>query len=61
MKRAAFTLMWAVPAACGAVQVLIWRAYKLHGPALKNMKDRLREWEMSLSNDRHNTEKLALA
>lgn len=52
--------MWAVPAACGAMQVMIWRAYKLHGPALKIMKARLREWEASLRVEHHKAEKLGV-
>eukprot|EP00904_Undaria_pinnatifida_P006719 jgi/Undpi1/3177/HiC_scaffold_15.g06551.m1 len=51
VRAAAFTIMWAVPVGCGALQVLIWRAYRLHGAALKDMKKRLREWELSLSNE----------
>eukprot|EP00903_Cladosiphon_okamuranus_P018115 g16670.t1 len=52
VKTAAFTLMWAVPAGCGLIQVLIWRAYRLHGAALKEMKRKLRDWESFLRNSR---------
>eukprot|EP00752_Nemacystus_decipiens_P008625 g7702.t1 len=52
VKAAAFTLMWAVPAGCGLIQVLIWRAYRLHGAALKDMKSKLKDWESFLRNSR---------
>ena len=42
-------------------KVLIWRAYRLHGAALKDMKRRLREWEFSLSNERNKAAKLGMA
>lgn len=53
VRQAAFTILWSVPAVCGAIQVLIWRAYRLHGSALKDMKERLREWERWLNNEHH--------
>lgn len=36
-----------------AMKVTIWRAYRLHGTALKDMKERLREWEASLGDEQH--------
>lgn len=44
-----------------APQVLIWRAYRLHGVALKDMKRKLREWESFLSNEQDKTAKLGMA
>ncbi|CAM9417617.1 unnamed protein product [Choristocarpus tenellus] len=51
VEAAAFKLLWAVPTVCGVIQVLIWRAYRLHGAVLKEMKLRLRDWESWLQND----------
>lgn len=34
-----------------AGQMLIWRAYGLHGTALDEMKLRLKEWESSVHDD----------
>ncbi|CAM9856807.1 unnamed protein product [Scytosiphon promiscuus] len=61
VQQAAFTLMWAVPAGCGFVQVLIWRAYRLHGAALKDMKRKLRDWESRLRNTHRRSKGVGMA
>ncbi|CAM9507886.1 unnamed protein product [Ectocarpus sp. 12 AP-2014] len=61
VQAAAFTLMWAVPAGCGLVQVLIWRAYRLHGTALKDMKMKLKGWERFLSYKRDDSTGVGMA
>lgn len=42
-------------------KVLIWRAYRLHGTALTDMKRRLREWERYLKNEHNVERKLGMA
>lgn len=42
-------------------KVLIWRAYRLHGAALKDMKRNLKAWESFLSNKRAHTAGLGMA
>lgn len=42
-------------------EVLIWRAYRLHGAALKEMKRNLKAWESFLSNKRNQKAGLGMA
>ena len=49
---AAAVLLLLLLLALSSGKVLIWRAYRLHGAALKDMKSKLKDWESLLSNSR---------